>query len=311
MKVKNTMVEKRDISVIPEIVAEAKKFGRRSGQVILPSKRVDQMVKMILMTAMTVSLVTSAIILTQNGDSNIAFAKKATTATDTGKTSKGTSSPSTMTDTGAKDGGKGKDTSGSGSTSSSSSSGSTSGSGSTTGNGNGNSNGNGAVKTKGVTNTARPPGSVVDPNHIFYDKCKPGEQRNPTTHLCIKNLHPGGLCGKINGVTSIAGCCDTKKKGVSQHALCPKPTPRPNPPCNISGGGAAVSSAMCHCQAPAACPSPNHPLRTEAYMKKYNAGWNQACVDDMKHTLYHKTAPHSKAWSDGYFDAIQGDGPCP
>ena len=269
------------------------------------------MVKMILMTAMTVSLFTSAIILTQSGDNNIAFAKKATTATDTGKTSKVTSSPST-TDTGIKDSGKGTSGSGSGSTSTSSSSGSTSGSGSTsssttTDNGNGNSNGNGAVKTNGVTNTARPPGSVVDPNHIFYDRCSAGQHRDPTTHLCVRDVRPG-VCGKIIGVSGIAGCCDTRNNGASK-AMCPHPPPKPNT-CNMSNGG--VVSAECHCPVGSKCiPNPNPPTRNNAYMKKYIAGWNQSCSDDMKETLYHKTAPHSKAWSDGYFDARQGDGPCP
>jgi hypothetical protein len=276
---------------------------RIKNHVIVPSRWVCKTVRMILMTAVMVSLFTSAAILTQNGNGNVAFAKKATTATkDTGTATKTTHTVDTGTPKKSS-----KDTSGSGSssssTTSSSSSTSTSGSGSTTD--------NGAVKTNGVTNTALPPDHVVDPNHVFYDKCKPGQHLDPVTHACVKDEsspHQHNPACHISG-SGNTGC------HCPRNAACPIPTPNPNPnpkPCNISSGG-VVSTASCHCQTKAKCPLPvpKPPEPSSVYMKKYNAGWNQACGDDMKHTNFIKTGPHSKAWTDGYFDAIQSDGPCP
>jgi hypothetical protein len=98
MKVKKTIIEKRDISVVipTEIIAEAKKFGRYGGHVIVPNKWVGKTVKMILMTAVMLSLFTSAAILAQNLNTNIAFAKKATTTTSSDT---GTKTKATKTDT--------------------------------------------------------------------------------------------------------------------------------------------------------------------------------------------------------------------
>jgi hypothetical protein len=51
--------------------------------------------------------------------------------------------------------------------------------------------------------------------------------------------------------------------------------------------------------------------RSADYMRRYKAGWNLSCSDDMKETKLKATAPHSKAFLDGYRDSRTGDGPCP
>jgi hypothetical protein len=47
------------------------------------------------------------------------------------------------------------------------------------------------------------------------------------------------------------------------------------------------------------------------YQRRYKMGWNLSCSDDMKETKLKATAPHSKAFLDGYRDSRTGDGPCP
>jgi hypothetical protein len=240
--------------------------------VTIPSKWVGKTLRMILMTAVMLSLFTSAAILTvqNSGSNNIAFAKKATSDGSSGgstssiTTDTKTTKPKVETATPKVN----KDTK---------------------------TNGNGNTPPNGASNGALLPGHI------------PLTRGQPDKLPCPKGERFDKVAGCIN-----AGPIDLPVVCQLNHLDCSTGNVNNPHGCVRSQTNSTASVHCPNHKPTTPTPSiPHQHHFSKDYMKRYNLGWSDSCSDDMAMTHYKATLPHSTAYKNGYFDARHSDGPCP